>query len=368
MMLKQRKTQRWLDEPDVAMEGRQILKPFRRGLPVPHFHYEQARWRWDRLATSLVLHAFGLFLLLKIVGWMPAATVQNITVTESVPLVGPVLKPPVAVKITPPRVHAQLHVPVRPLVPVPVPQQPKVRPLRAEVKVQPEVPARERAEREVLTPAPTKEAFVVMAPDSGSSAPPTLKAPARLVQTGGFGDPNGVRSTSEKKAPVTLATLGSFAMPAGPGRGNGTGGSKGDMGTVKSAGFGDGTAGAGSGDHGPRRTVAEGGFGGPNPGNGSRVRAAEAKPPVTPVEILFKPRPVYTDEGRKLHVEGEVVLEVVFASSGELRVQRVVKGLGHGLDEAAQHSATQIRFKPALRDGQPYDSTVLVHISFQLAE
>jgi len=30
-------------------------------------------------------------------------------------------------------------------------------------------------------------------------------------------------------------------------------------------------------------------------------------------------------------------------------------------------AAEKIRFKPALRDGQPYDSTVVVHIIFQLA-
>jgi len=165
-----------------------------------------------------------------------------------------------------------------------------------------------------------------------------------------------------------VASLGSFEMPAGPGRGNGTGGAKGDVGTIKSAGFGDGTAGAGSGDHGPRGAVKQGSFGDAAPTTAPKARSTERKPAITPVEIVFKPRPIYTDEGRKLHVEGEVVLEVVFAGSGELKIQRVVKGLGHGLDEAAQHSAEQIRFKPALHDGQPYDSSVLVHISFQLAE
>jgi hypothetical protein len=48
-------------------------------------------------------------------------------------------------------------------------------------------------------------------------------------------------------------------------------------------------------------------------------------------------------------------------------VLRVVRGLGHGLDDAAVHAAEQIRFKPALKDGQPSDSTVVLHIIFQLA-
>jgi TonB family protein len=68
-----------------------------------------------------------------------------------------------------------------------------------------------------------------------------------------------------------------------------------------------------------------------------------------------------------LRIEGEVVLEVVFEASGKLRILRVVQSLGHGLDEAAVHAAEQIRFKPAKRDGQPSDSTALVHIVFQLA-
>jgi outer membrane biosynthesis protein TonB len=48
-------------------------------------------------------------------------------------------------------------------------------------------------------------------------------------------------------------------------------------------------------------------------------------------------------------------------------VNRVVRGLGHGLDEAAVAAATKIRFKPASRGGQPVDSTAIVHVTFQLA-
>ena len=136
-------------------------------------------------------------------------------------------------------------------------------------------------------------------------------------------------------------------------------------GTVASAGFGNGVATPVS--SGPKGTVASAGFGEMPTSSGPRARA-ETKPAVTPVEILFKPRPVYTEEARKLRVEGEVLLEVMFTASGELKVQKVVRSLGHGLDEAALHAAERIRFKPASRDGQPYDSVALVHINFELAE
>jgi TonB family protein len=68
-----------------------------------------------------------------------------------------------------------------------------------------------------------------------------------------------------------------------------------------------------------------------------------------------------------LRIEGEVLLEVVLQASGRLQVVRVVRGLGHGLDDSAVRAAEQIHFKPAQRDGQPADSTAVLHIVFQLA-
>ena len=95
--------------------------------------------------------------------------------------------------------------------------------------------------------------------------------------------------------------------------------------------------------------------------------AQESGPATIPVEITFKPQPVYTDEARGLKIEGEVLLEVIFNANGTLQVNRVVRGLGHGLDEAAMAAASKMRFKPALRIGQPVDSTAVVHVVFQLA-
>ena len=87
----------------------------------------------------------------------------------------------------------------------------------------------------------------------------------------------------------------------------------------------------------------------------------------TQVEILSKPRPVYTDEGRRLQIEGEVLVELLFSAAGEARVLRMVRGLGHGLDENAIAAAQGIRFRPALSRGMPVDTTAIVHIVFQLA-
>ena len=206
---------------------------------------------------------------------------------------------------------------------------------------------------------------------TGSSAPPTMAAAPAKVQTGGFGDPNGVPATENRGKPVNIAQVGSFDLPAGPGSGNGTSGSRGAKGVVSSSGFGNGVA---TGDDSgkisaSRGAVRQGGF-----GDADAPLAQQLRKPVvsevakkTPVEIISKPTPTYTEEARKLRIEGEVLLEVMFEASGRLRVLRVVRGLGHGLDENAQRAAEQIRFKPAMKDGQPADSTATVHIIFQLA-
>jgi TonB family protein len=84
-------------------------------------------------------------------------------------------------------------------------------------------------------------------------------------------------------------------------------------------------------------------------------------------EILLKPRPAYTEEARTLRIEGEVLLEVLFSASGEARVLRMIRGLGHGLDENAMAAARAIQFRPAKRGDTAADSTAVVHIVFQLA-
>jgi hypothetical protein len=60
-------------------------------------------------------------------------------------------------------------------------------------------------------------------------------------------------------------------------------------------------------------------------------------------------------------------LEVVFSSTGEIRVLRLVRGLGFGLDESARTAASQIRFHPSTRNGNPVDTTGTVHIVFELS-
>jgi len=195
---------------------------------------------------------------------------------------------------------------------------------------------------------------------SGSSAVPTTSKQASQVQTGGFGDPNGVRAHGTHEV-SNIRAAGSFDLPSGSGQGNGLGGKT--AGVVESAGFGNGTAIGGTKMTGTVQQTAFDTTSRPEQNKAQIVRVA----PTKPVEILSKPKPAYTEEGRKLKLDGEVRLEVLFKLSGQVHVIRVIQGLGYGLDQEAVKAAEQIKFNPALHEGQPVDSTAVVHIVFQLA-
>ncbi len=284
-----------------------------------------------------------------------------------VPAVKPVLVAPQVAKIEAP--VPQLHLPqrVRPVAPVAEVAQPKA------------VPG-PRFDSKLITALPGPKMAKIVATNTfseGSSATPTLpQVPASKVQTGGFGDPNGVPVNAHGSNHPNIAAAGSFDLPQGAGYGNGTGGASGVRGTVASAGFGNGTAiqggGGRGGGNGAQAHVQPTNFGAaeipaPSAGPARRVTDPNHTPSSAPVSIQSKPTPVYTAEARQLKVEGEVLLNVVFTADGQIRILNVVRGLGHGLDEAAQHAAKGIRFSPAMRDGHPVDSNATLHIVFQLS-
>ncbi len=147
------------------------------------------------------------------------------------------------------------------------------------------------------------------------------------------------------------------------------GGANGARGTVASTGFGNGTAvqppaGNGRGGHG---TVQSGGFSAAVVEADKPKQTGTTAAAVQPIEITDKPRPEYTAEARALKLEGDVVVAVIFKANGEIVVQNVVQGLGHGLDEMAIKAAQHIKYKPAISNGQPVDFPARVRIEFQLA-
>jgi TonB family protein len=332
------------------------------------------RISWQTLATSYGIELAFLLLLVNIGLLFPEKLTVKTSyhLTAVMPLTGHEPKP--LPKPKPQVVHAKLL----PAVPVASPHLVVPREIRvAQPRPEPE-PEAPKVVVNNFQPPQLKEVSGGARPQlihtgefsTGSSATPTLNAPVQKVQTGGFGDPNGLKGEGKPGAHLVAASTGSFDMPQGPGYGNGMGGAKGMKGTVASAGFGNGVTISGNGDgrsNGRGNAVATGGFGQQELSHGTGRQLADSGPPTNSVEITFKPNPTYTDEARALKLEGEVLLEVMFGANGQLHVNRVVRGLGHGLDEAAISAANKMRFKPALRNGQPVDSTAVVHVVFQLA-
>jgi TonB family protein len=332
----------------------------------------EPRTRWGRFILSYGVQSAVIALFLLVAILHPEVLVLPVHDYHFVSLVStppPVPQTPAPVKHFPlpkitepvvPRLDA-LRVPaevIQKRTPVPEEQAPKVT-LAAKKEILPDP--------KPAIPRPPVQTNVFSA---GSSATPTLAAAPQKIQTGGFGDPNGVPASDPHGRPVTIAQAGSFDMPSGPGSGNGTAGSHGARGVVASTGFGSGVAtGNSSGISGSRGAVRQGGFGDAGVVAASQLKPKSADPVARtlPVEITFKPRPVYTDEGRQLKIEGEVLIDVVFTASGQIRIVKVMRGLGHGLDESAVRAAEKIQFKPAQKDGHPADFEAVLHIEFQLA-
>jgi TonB family protein len=351
------------------------------GRPVPArlALLPDAERRWDRVGVSAAAQIILLVFFVSLPVFFPER-LQTAIKFQVIPLATPMTAVPVA---PPPP-------PVRPKAPTPKPpepiEEPKLNPKQPHIFVQQKVvqPKVQRVETKApdLTPVfearleneptnqpkrPREEVKTNNLPSTGSAAPATVNLPLNKVQTGGFGDPNGIPGKGDPNKTTNVARLGSPALPGGPGYGNGTGGDKGVRATVASTGFGNGIANPPQGGGGKRAVQSTGFVDQSVAAEAPKKKAASSDAAPTMVDILDKPRPEYTAEGRNRRIEGDVVLDVVFLANGSVEVSHVVSGLGHGLDEAAVRAAQQIKFKPAKRDGQPVDFPARVRIEFRLA-
>ena len=69
--------------------------------------------------------------------------------------------------------------------------------------------------------------------------------------------------------------------------------------------------------------------------------------------LLEMPLPGSTDEARAAKARGEVRLRLVLAADATVKYVFPIKSLRHGLTESAMAAAGQIKFEPAVRNGQP---------------
>jgi TonB family protein len=323
--------------------------------------------------TSLVIN--GLIVLIAIyLGSQVKKLVQHkyeetVLILPTTPPPPPKVKLPEPPKITPPqppKVEVKLETPKMNM-PKPEPK-PEPKPVEMEAKVN--LPVVKAAKPAVVL-APQPKAALTAAMPAQNNLAKASTAPVHLGETFGVTpNPNATR-------PATVAAIGNpyggLQGPAvaphgvvgstGIGDGVKSGSNAGMVGKVASAGLPGGTGTANTGVTGkvasagvPTSIVAS-----------APVKQMTAAPAVTSIEVLSKPPVQYTSEARQLHIEGDVVLRVTFTAAGQVVVQGITRGLGHGLDEEARRVAQQIRFRPATRNGQAVDSTTTIRITFQLA-
>ncbi|MEQ1353663.1 MAG: energy transducer TonB [Candidatus Acidiferrum sp.] len=338
----------------------------------------EGKTRWNRIGLSLIAQVIAISFVLLVPLLYPER-IKTVLHMDIVQLAQPVIEIPVAPP--PPKVRAKVPPPTPKPVVEPLklnPQQPHIfvtqkvvqpKIQKVEAKAPELAPVLEAAKIDTANNQPKRprEDVKINNLNSGSAAPATVVAPVNKVQTGGFGDPNGVPGDGDPKKSTNINRKGSPALPGGPGYGNGTGGDKGIRGTVASTGFGNGTANPPQGG-GRKGSVQSTGFADQSVATeGPKKKTDAAASGTSTVTILDKPRPEYTAEGRSLKLEGDVVLDLVFLANGTVHVNRVISGLGHGLDEAAIRAAQQIKFKPAKQDNQPVDFPARVRIEFHMA-
>lgn len=334
---------------------------------------------WTTMAGSALAHG-ALFLVAlfagRAAGVLPDAAPQPLEHIRVVVPEAPRLTPP-PVRLPPPPVKEIVK--VEPKTPVPEIEKVQV-PERVVALEEPRPTPDFRPESPVVVDRPRQPAVVKVGAFDSGRASPQMVNPSKPVQQAGF-DTSAARASDPRTASAVVGAFDQTAVggrmrpgngrpngvaDAGFGTGVGTVAGGGGRGVVSSGGFDATTGGGGGGGGRPAQTVQASSF---------DTRAAQAAAPqVTrqaptevPVQILSKPAPVYTDEARAMKIEGEVALEVEFMATGEVKVMRIVRGLGHGLDESAIRAVKGVRFKPAQRDGQAVDMRTTVNIVFQLA-
>ena len=84
------------------------------------------------------------------------------------------------------------------------------------------------------------------------------------------------------------------------------------------------------------------------------------------LQIISKPKALYTQEARENQTQGSVTLRVVFLQTGEIGNVQVVNGLPDGLTEQAVLAAKGIKFTPFVRNEEAINVTKLVQYNFTL--
>jgi protein TonB len=138
----------------------------------------------------------------------------------------------------------------------------------------------------------------------------------------------------------------------------------------------NGAIGVKSNGPGIRGGIGTGANGGDGPGRGPGAgdgtdggigsTRGEFRDNVTQPELIWKSEPAYTEEARKVRLQGTVQLRIVVNEKGRAESIVVTQGLGLGLDERAREAVAQWKFRPGMRGGKPVPTVAIVQVSFRL--
>jgi TonB family protein len=116
--------------------------------------------------------------------------------------------------------------------------------------------------------------------------------------------------------------------------------------------------------------LVAGGGSGPNQGAGSGTGGGGVYAigsGVTNPQIIVQTTPSYTDSAIKSKVQGIVILQAVIRRTGRVDSFKVIRALGHGLEEQAiQEIAQKWRFRPGTLHGKPVDVLATIEVQFNL--
>jgi TonB family protein len=89
---------------------------------------------------------------------------------------------------------------------------------------------------------------------------------------------------------------------------------------------------------------------------------------VSAPQVVSKVDPSYSDEARKIHYSGTVLLSLVVTPDGTPENVRVLMPIGAGLDEKAIEAVNRWRFQPGSRksDGHAVPVQAIVEVNFRL--
>ncbi|MFL6467305.1 MAG: energy transducer TonB [Pyrinomonadaceae bacterium] len=84
------------------------------------------------------------------------------------------------------------------------------------------------------------------------------------------------------------------------------------------------------------------------------------------LQILSKPKALYTDDARENDIQGTVRLKITLLASGEVGTITPMSTLPYGLTEQAIEAARKIKFKPKKVNGQPVSVVVTFEYGFNI--